>query len=270
MDKKDQSKKLSGAKFEIWSAKPSGEWTAEPDEKLGTYTTDAKGEFIAELPYGTYFWREVQAPSGYIAEDTDYHSFRIIKGVPLYEFTIANIQRPPDRNPGNPSYTIEIKKVDKETRESLSGAEFELWSAKLSDDGVTYVPDKKLLEKNLVTGKYGLVSVSVSGKGKFFYREVKAPSGYEADSEFHLIDTGTTLELITRVEMENEKTNIPEEPEKPDKPEKPEKPYKPGTPIKPQIPTDVPKTGERMPLYPLLLFLILSLFGLVSCKSAQK
>lgn len=273
VDKKDPSKKLSGAKFEIWSAKPSDEWTVEPDEKLGTYTTDAKGEFIAELPYGTYFWREVQAPSGYIAEDNDYHSFRIIKGVPLYEFTIANVQSPPDGGGSGHSYTIEIKKVDKETRESLSRAEFELWSAKLSDDGVTYVPDKKLLEKNLVTGKYGLVSVSVSGKGKFFYREVKAPSGYEADSEFHLIDIGTSLELITRVEVENEKTTIPEEPEKPQKPKKPkrpEKPKKPDMPIKPQIPTDVPKTGDHMPLYTLLLFLILSLLGLVSCKSAQK
>ncbi len=267
VDKKEPSKKLSGAKFEIWSAKPSGEWTVEPDEKLGTYTTDAKGEFIAELPYGIYFWREVQAPAGYTAEDNDYHSFRIIKGLPLYEFTIANVQSPPDGGGGGHSYTIEIKKVDKDTRESLSGAEFELWSAKLSDDGVTYVPDKKLFEKNLVTGKYGLVSISVSGKGKFFYREVKAPSGYEADSEFHLIDTETSLELITRVEVENEKTNVPE---KPIKPEKPEKPDKPEEPDKPDMPTEVPRTGDNMPLYPLLLFLILSLFGLISCKSAQK
>ena len=270
VDKKEPSKKLSGAKFEIWSAKPSGEWTVEPDEKLGTYTTDAKGEFIAELPYGIYFWREVQAPAGYTAEDNDYHSFRIIKGLPLYEFTIANVQSPPDGGGGGHSYTIEIKKVDKDTRESLSGAEFELWSAKLSDDGATYVPDRKLLEKNLVTGKYGLVSVSVSGKGKFFYREVKAPAGYKADSEFHLIDTGTSIELITRLEVENEKTTIPEDPEKPIKPEKPEKPDKPEEPDKPDTPTEVPRTGDNMPLYPLLLFLILSLFGLISCKSAQK
>lgn len=269
VDKKEPSKKLSGATFEIWSAKPSGEWTVEPEEKLGTYTTDAEGKFIAELPYGSYFWREIQAPSGYIAEDNDYHSFRIIKGVPLYEFTIANVQKPTDGGGGS-SYRIEIKKVDKETRESLSGAEFELWSAKLADDGQTYVPDKKLFEKNLVTGKYGLAGVSVSGKGKFFYREVKAPSGYEADSEFHLTDTETTLGLITQIEVENEKTDIPDEPKTPDKPKKPEKPEKPKTPAKPQVPTDVPKTGDQMPIYSLLLFLILSLLGLISCKSAQK
>ena len=96
---------------------------------------------------------------------------------------------------------------------------------------------------------------------------MKAPSGYEADSEFHLIDTETSLELITRVEVENEKTNVPE---KPIKPEKPEKPDKPEEPDKPDTPTEVPRTGDNMPLYPLLLFLILSLFGLISCKSAQK
>jgi len=171
VDKDNPGTKLAGAVFEIWSAKPSGEWTVEPDEKLGTYTTDAKGQFVAELDYGTYFWKEVKTPAGYSAEDSDYHSFRIIKGVPNYQFTIANVKTP--GGGGGSSYQIEIKKVDKETRQSLAGAEFELWSSKLSEDGKTLLPDKKLLTKNLVTGKYGLVSVSVSHTGKFFYRESK-------------------------------------------------------------------------------------------------
>ena len=273
VDKDNPSTKLAGAVFEIWSAKPSGEWTVEPDEKLGTYTTDAKGQFVAELDYGTYFWKEVKAPAGYSAEDSDYHSFRIIKGVPNYQFTIANVKTPGGGGGGGgSSYQIEIKKVDKETRQSLAGAEFELWSSKLSEDGKTLLPDKKLLTKNLVTGKYGLVSVSVSHTGKFFYREVKAPTGYKADSDFHLIDT-TTLGLIARVEVENEPTDEPQEPEKPEKPEKPDKPDKPDKPNKPikqRIQEDVPKTGDSMQLYVLLVFLILSLLGLLSCKSARK
>ena len=210
VDKDDTNKKLSGAVFEIWSAKESGEWTVEPDSKLGTYTTDANGHFIANLDYGIYFWREVQAPAGYAPEDYDYHSFRVIKGVPQYQFVIGNVKTPPppDR-PGGPTYQIELKKVDKETRESLAGAEFELWSAKLAEDGITLVPDAKLVTKNLVTGQYGIARVTVSHKGKFFYREVKAPTGYEADTDFHLIDTSTTVDLITRVEVENEKTTEP-------------------------------------------------------------
>lgn len=171
--------------------------------------------FIANLDYGIYFWREVQAPAGYAPEDYDYHSFRIIKGIPKYQFVIANKPgTPPPYEPGGPTYQIELKKVDKETRESLAGAEFELWSAKLADDGITLVPDAKLVTKNLVTGQYGIARVTVSHKGKFFYREVKAPTGYEAEAGFHLIDTSTTVDLITRVEVENEKTTEPEEAER--------------------------------------------------------
>ena len=209
VDKDDTNKKLSGAVFEIWSAKESGEWTVEPDVKLGTYTTDANGHFIANLDYGIYFWREVQAPAGYAPEDYDYHSFRIIKGIPKYQFVIGNVKTPPPPTPNISTYQIELKKVDKETRESLAGAEFELWSAKLADDGITLVPDAKLVTKNMVTGQYGIARVTVSHKGKFFYREVKAPTGYEADTDFHLIDTSTTVDLITRVEVENEKTTEP-------------------------------------------------------------
>ena len=261
VDKNDVSKKLSGAVFEIWSAKESGEWTVEPDVKLGTYTTDANGHFIANLDYGIYFWREVQAPAGYAPEDYDYHSFRIIKGIPKYQFVIGNVKTPDTPGGGGSTYQIELKKVDKETRESLAGAEFELWSAKLADDGITLVPDAKLVTKNLVTGQYGIARVTVSHKGKFFYREVKAPTGYEADTDFHLIDTSTTVDLITRVEVENEK--LPEEKEEPKKPYRPTKPDQPPQPDKPKKPKEVPKTGDSLPLRRMLVLLLASGLGLL-------
>ena len=206
VDKDDPAKKLSGAVFEIWSAKPSGEWTYEPDKLLGTYTTGADGTFTATLDYGTYFWREIKAPSGYRAMDNGYHKFRVIKGLPEYRFVVENEKLP--TGGGGSSYQIEIKKVDKDTRETLAGAEFEIWSSKLAEDGLTLIPDKKLTEKNIITGQYGIATISVSSKGAFFYREVKAPDGYKADSEFHLIDT-TMLGLITRIEVENEKVTEP-------------------------------------------------------------
>lgn len=261
VDKNDVTKKLSGAVFEIWSAKESGEWTVEPDVKLGTYTTDANGHFIANLDYGIYFWREVQAPAGYAPEDYDYHSFRIIKGIPKYQFVIGNVKTPDTPGGGGSTYQIELKKVDKETRESLAGAEFELWSAKLADDGITLVPDAKLVTKNMVTGQYGIARVTVSHKGKFFYREVKAPTGYEADTDFHLIDTSTTVDLITRVEVENEK--LPEEKEEPKKPYRPTKPDQPPQPDKPKKPKEVPKTGDSLPLRRMLVLLLASGLGLL-------
>ena len=262
VDKDDTNKKLSGAVFEIWSAKESGEWTVEPDSKLGTYTTDANGHFIAKLDYGIYFWREVQAPAGYGPEDYDYHSFRIIKGIPKYQFVIENVKTPDTPGGGGSSrYQIELKKVDKETRESLAGAEFELWSAKLAEDGITLVPDAKLVTKNMVTGQYGIARVTVSHKGKFFYREVKAPTGYEAEAGFHLIDTSTTVDLITRVEVENEK--LSEEKEEPKKPYRPTKPDQPPQPDKPKKAKEVPKTGDSLPLRRMLVLLLASGLGLL-------
>ena len=204
----------------------------------------------------------MQAPAGYAPEDYDYHSFRVIKGVPQYQFVIANKPgTPPPYEPGGPTYQIELKKVDKETRESLAGAEFELWSAKLADDGITLVPDAKLVTKNLVTGQYGIARVTVSHKGKFFYREVKAPTGYEADTDFHLIDTSTTVDLITRVEVENEK--LPEEKEEPKKPYRPTKPDQPPQPDKPKKAKEVPKTGDPLPLRRMLVLLFASGLGLL-------
>lgn len=207
VDREDPEKKLSGAVFEIYSAKPSGEWTYEPDKLLGTYTTGSDGTFTAVLDYGTYFWREIKAPAGYKADDYDYHRFRVIKGLPQYRFVVEN-EAVPYTPGGGFSYQIEIKKVDKDTRETLAGAEFEIWSSKLAEDGLTLIPDRKLTEKNIITGQYGIATISVSSKGAFFYREVKAPDGYKADSEFHLIDT-TMLGLITRIEVENEKVTEP-------------------------------------------------------------
>ena len=200
----------------------------------------------------------MQAPAGYAPEDYDYHSFRIIKGIPQYQFVIGNVKTPDTPGGGGSTYQIELKKVDKETREFLAGAEFELWSAKLADDGITLVPDAKLVTKNMVTGQYGIARVTVSHKGKFFYREVKAPTGYEADTDFHLIDTSTTVDLITRVEVENPKTTEPEEPERPKKPYRPTKPQEPNRPKKTY---EVPKTGDPLPLRRMLVLLLASGLG---------
>lgn len=57
IDANDESKKLSGAEFELFTA--SG-------EKIGTYVTDSNGEInIDNLGYGDYYFKETKAPDGY-------------------------------------------------------------------------------------------------------------------------------------------------------------------------------------------------------------
>lgn len=57
VDAGDESKKLSGAEFELFT---------ETGESLGTYITDENGEInITDLGYGNYYFKENKAPNGY-------------------------------------------------------------------------------------------------------------------------------------------------------------------------------------------------------------
>lgn len=133
VDKDDPAKKLSGAVFEIWSAKPSGEWTVEPDKKLGEFTTGADGKFTTTLDYGTYFLREIKAPSGYKAMDNDYHKFRVIKGLPQYRFVVENDKLPvtpgledgKDDNEVEKEYPVQIVELNNEELEERRIVKYE-------------------------------------------------------------------------------------------------------------------------------------------------
>lgn len=254
VDKDDYTKKLSGARFEIYSAKASGEWTVEPDQKIGEYTTGADGSFNAVLDYGTYFYREIGAPSGYTA-DYNYHKFRVIKGLSHYEFEVENTRSDtPDIpvTPGDTDYLLEITKQDMETGSTLAGAEFEIYGSTIVDGKV--VRDEKPLLKNLVTGEYGKLTIPLDSPGTYFYRETKAPAGYLADSQFHQIEIAGDS-LIQTVTVVNER-----QPEIPEKPEKPLKPETTNYTRIPKEPLEIPKTGDKnnLSLWEVLMLISIS------------
>lgn len=57
VDANDETKKLSGAEFELFTSE---------GESLGTYVTDEKGEInIPNLGYGKYYFKENKSPNGY-------------------------------------------------------------------------------------------------------------------------------------------------------------------------------------------------------------
>ena len=57
IDANDESKKLAGAEFELFTA---------AGEKIGTYVTDSNGEInVEKLGYGDYYFKEKKAPEGY-------------------------------------------------------------------------------------------------------------------------------------------------------------------------------------------------------------
>ncbi len=251
VDKEDHTKKLSGARFEIYSAKSSGEWTVEPDQKIGEYITGTDGSFSAVLDYGTYFYREISAPYGYTA-DYDFHKFRVVKGLSHYEFEIENTMSDIPYipvTPGAPKYLLEIIKQDMETGATLAGAEFEIYGSSIVDGQV--VRDGEPLLKNLVTGAYGRLTIELDKEGTYFFHETKAPAGYKCDGEYYAVEIkeGT---VVTGVSILNEK--LPEEPGEP-----PVKPQNPDIPGKPEIPSDIPETGDK---YQFSLWILLSVISM--------
>ena len=264
VDKDDCTKKLSGARFEIYSAKASGEWTVEPDQKIGEYTTGADGSFNAVLDYGTYFYREISAPSGYTA-DYNYHKFRVIKGPSHYEFEVENTRSDtPDIpvTPGDTDYLLEITKQDMETGSTLAGAEFEIYGSTIVDGKV--VRDEKPLLKNLVTGEYGKLTIPLDFPGTYFYRETKAPAGYLADSQFHQIEIAGDS-LIQTVTVVNER-----QPEIPEKPEKPLKPETTNYTRIPKEPLEIPKTGDKNNLSLWEVLMLISISALLAAMKRKE
>ena len=142
------------------------EFTA--DNAIVTAKSDKQGKFeFAEVPYGEYIVREIEAPDGYILSSEKY-SVTISENGEIIEITVIN--KP---------VTVEISKRDVYGNE-LEGAEMEL----IDSDG-------EVVEKWTSDGKNHVISRLSAGK--YILKEVAAPDGYviATDIEFTVYTDGT-------------------------------------------------------------------------------
>lgn len=82
---------LSGTAFEIWSSKTEGEGNSEktvPDKMVYKGTTGDDGILSLSLDYGTYFYREKEAPEGYVLND-NFYEIRVSSLMPA-RVTVTN------------------------------------------------------------------------------------------------------------------------------------------------------------------------------------
>ena len=82
---------LSGAVFEIWSSKTEGEGSSAktvPDKMIHKGTTGADGRLSLSLDYGTYFYRETEAPEGYVT-DNNFYEIRVSRLI-YAQVTVTN------------------------------------------------------------------------------------------------------------------------------------------------------------------------------------
>ena len=168
----DHKTPLQGAGFRLYDT--SGKQVAEGN-------TDVNGKLtFSNLRLGSYTYKEFKAPNGYVLDDTAYSAVLNQNGQVL-KVTRENM---PVKG------SIEVLKVDAETKQPLAGVVYYLFDADGSKiaDGTTDV-----------TGK---VTFSGLRLGKYVYQEINTVDGYVLDEtkyDFSL----TTANLNIKVTREN-------------------------------------------------------------------
>ena len=143
---------LAGCKVDI---------TGANGNKVMSAVSDSNGRInISSLPAGTYHYREVAAPEKYALNPK------------TYSFTI----REDGSITGDVSFTdemtvVSLKKVDG-SNNPLAGATIGLYAA----------GDGKLLQ-SVITDSTGLVMFKGLTPGKYYFKELKAPSGYALSND---------------------------------------------------------------------------------------
>ena len=168
----DHKTPLQGAGFRLYDA--SGKQVAEG-------YTDVNGKLtFSGLRLGSYTYKEFKVPDGYVLDTTAY-SAALNKNGQVLKVTRENI---PVKG------SIEVLKVDEETKQPMAGVVYRLFDA----DG------SKIADGT--TDAAGKVTFSGLRLGKYFYQEVSTMDGYVLDEtkyDFSL----TTANLNIKVTREN-------------------------------------------------------------------
>ncbi|MFZ7805726.1 SpaA isopeptide-forming pilin-related protein [Bacillus thuringiensis] len=173
---KDSKAPLENVVFEVRDSK---------GKVVAKVTTDKEGKAnVSDLPIGKYELVEVETPAGYKPLEKPV-SFEIEKGrVTALKLTVENELV----DTGN----VEITKVDKENKDALADAVFEI------QDEAGQVVAK------ITTDKKGQAQVTNLSVGTYKLVEVKAPKGYKqlVDPITFQIEKGMTKSLALTVENE--------------------------------------------------------------------
>ena len=168
----DTGAALSGVTYRLFDA--SG-------NKVADMTTGADGRAVfSDLPLGSYSYQEISAPEGYVVDSTRY----------TVTISTSALHITEQRTNALAKGSIEILKVDAETRQPLAGVVYRLFDANSSKiaDGTT--------DGN------GKVTFSGLKPGKYAYQEISTVSGYLLDDtkyDFSL----TSENLHVKVTREN-------------------------------------------------------------------
>ena len=166
--------KLQGAIFGIYKA--------EDNSKVGELTTDINGYAKSGLlPYGQYYLKEVQAPTGYVLNDTTYPVSITNNGATV------SVSAENTKIKGK----IKIEKHCNISHELLSGAVYGIYKA-----------DNDTLVQSITTDKTGYVESDFIPYGSYYIKEIKSPQGYDLDTTEYPFSI-SEAEKILAFDLEN-------------------------------------------------------------------
>ncbi len=138
----------------------------ESGNEIGKGKTNEQGQVgVRDLEVGRYYYKEIEAPLGYVLNDTKYYFTVENDGTVTFdEETTKTIYN--DRVTMKEDETFTITKKRKGTETVLQGAKIGIFD----EDGT------KVAEA--ITGENGTITVRDLEVGRYYYQEVEAPAGY--------------------------------------------------------------------------------------------
>lgn len=173
---------LGGALIGLFRADCT-EFTTE--NALLTVTSAEDGSFsFAQVPYGNWIVREIEAPTGYVMSEESYPVTIDADGA-VVEVEIENTLI---------RGTVQLTKVDKDYPENkLTGAEFEIYRDTNGDQKLDSGDEKLGMLTEVSTGVYEMAELTYGG---YLVKETKAPEGFYLDENayyFEITEHGKTV-----------------------------------------------------------------------------
>ncbi|MEE0992506.1 MAG: SpaA isopeptide-forming pilin-related protein [Bacteroidales bacterium] len=199
VDSENHQSRLSGAEFTVYKdVNNNGVYDADTDIIADKVSSDQNGEYVVgDLRYGNYFIKETKAPEGFLV-DSNYYNFSIVDNGKT--ITVSNCDEGLFENKPIKG-SLEVKKVDSETREKLKGAEFTAYKD-IDNDGIY---DKSVdIEIGKLTENDGVYVLSGLRYGKYFVRETKAPEGFLLDASVYPFNITEDGKVVNVYNFENE------------------------------------------------------------------
>ena len=208
---------MTSVTFEVYAAEDikAADGVAEDffkkDQLVGTITTDDTGiAKLGDLPVGRYYVVEKETAHGYVLDcepryvDLSYRDQ--YTPIVVYDEKWQNVRQ---------KVSINLRKTDSETGNSLKGASFGLYAAEdiLSASGDVLIKKDELIEMR-ATNENGEISFTADlpVDAKYFIQEVSAPRGYTTNreaKEFTFEYEGPEKETISfDFEFVNEPTKV--------------------------------------------------------------